>query len=640
MIDTHPDEFSIEETSQASEDTLERLRNITKMFSPQMNEDGEEQHQQQPPLQRVERVVPSDKIKKTFQKFEDIVAANGQSNDDDVGEGEEINGDSDESTRLSRKKRTTKEHIPYHEMAEVKDKFEKGLLESNKPRTEKRLDVRVQQGLASSKKQAFEQGEFENVTESYSNKELIETDIIAGLASAKKQAFEQQQIESFSRKASIVVEHDLLAGAAKDKKAKFESGQLSDRSTIAIQPEEIATIVGSGLAQAKREELLSKIDAEQQTQRTVNRPIDMETEQGLTIARRELLTSLASSEFKSQEKQIDVTAGLASTIKEQYMADMSKSTPSILIPKDIDIETGLTKSRAIAFENPDETLVKRSIELENELVERGVAKERMAMFKNLESGVQASLNYQLTDPKVRVDENGQVVRESDKREEVYFEKGQTKQMVEQWKNKQISPDRDTNEGAATKEAELLQQGKAKTLMQMWKCMDQENTPPMERRGPRQMTPPMDGERRFSTSTDEEVSSQPSSYTDDTASIELGNAKAVRERLLQNAEQTSASHSKRNSRQITPPPTQSLELIRKNLTSSSDPSNGQSEYYMMNQEEIIPMKGQAKSLKNRFIELEQDAKKVETAASKIKYVPKRFVDKPTTKPSSKNSNSMI
>lgn len=34
------------------------------------------------------------------------------------------------------------------------------------------------------------------------------------------------------------------------------------------------------------------------------------------------------------------------------------------------------------------------------------------------------------------------------------------------------------------------------------------------------------------------------------------------RLLQNADQTSASHSKRNSRQITPPPTQSLELIRK------------------------------------------------------------------------------
>jgi hypothetical protein len=44
----------------------------------------------------------------------------------------------------------------------------------------------------------------------------------------------------------------------------------------------------------------------------------------------------------------------------------------------------------------------------------------------------------------------------------------------------------------------------------------------------------------------------------------------------------------------------------------------------NNEEIVPTKGQAKSLKNRFVELEQDALKVETAASKIKYTPKRFV----------------
>ena len=78
---------------------------------------------------------------------------------------------------------------------------------------------------------------------------------------------------------------------------------------------------------------------------------------------------------------------------------------------------------------------------------------------------------------------------------------------------------------------------------------------------------------------EEIPSQRSSYVDDTISIESGYAKAVRERyaifagrcyctsiyhcrLLQNAEQTSASNSKRNSRQITPPPTQSLELIRR------------------------------------------------------------------------------
>lgn len=57
--------LATEDTSQPSEDSLERLRNITKMFSVQINEDGEEQ---QPPLQKVERLVPSDKIKRTFQK--------------------------------------------------------------------------------------------------------------------------------------------------------------------------------------------------------------------------------------------------------------------------------------------------------------------------------------------------------------------------------------------------------------------------------------------------------------------------------------------------------------------------------------------------------------------------------------------
>jgi hypothetical protein len=50
-----------------------------------------------------------------------------------------------------------------------------------------------------------------------------------------------------------------------------------------------------------------------------------------------------------------------------------------------------------------------------------------------------------------------------------------------------------------------------------------------------------------------------------------------------------------------------------------------EYHHLNHdEEFVAIKGQAKTLKNRFVELEQDALKVETAASKIKYIPKRFV----------------
>ena len=44
-------------------------------------------------------------------------------------------------------------------------------------------------------------------------------------------------------------------------------------------------------------------------------------------------------------------------------------------------------------------------------------------------------------------------------------------------------------------------GKAKNLVEMWKTIDKENTPPPERRGQRAFTPPTDNERRMSPPTD-------------------------------------------------------------------------------------------------------------------------------------------
>ena len=53
-----------------------------------------------------------------------------------------------------------------------------------------------------------------------------------------------------------------------------------------------------------------------------------------------------------------------------------------------------------------------------------------------------------------------MVRETDKRQEIYFEKGQTKQLVEQWKSKQLSPDRElTAEAATNRDVEGLEQGR-------------------------------------------------------------------------------------------------------------------------------------------------------------------------------------
>jgi len=281
--------------------------------------------------------------------------------------------------------------VPYHEMAEVKDKFEKGLVDSDKPRAEKRLDVRVQSGLASSKKHAFEQGEFEQEIEPHISKVQIDTDLVAGSTSAKKQAYEQQQLENEGNLTkTVVIDHDVLAGATTekkakfekgefdhdyhelgsnrvqadadlllgattDKKAKFESGQVSDRATTPTRRDEVAAMVETGNAQAKRSELLSKIDAEQQVQRSGDRHIDIDPEQGIATARREQLASLANTEFKPTEKHIDVTTGL-NTIKEQYMADTSKA-PTTTKTTPVSVESGLAKSRATVFENPDETTV-------------------------------------------------------------------------------------------------------------------------------------------------------------------------------------------------------------------------------------------------------------------------------------------
>jgi hypothetical protein len=66
-------------------------------------------------------------------------------------------------------------------------------------------------------------------------------------------------------------------------------------------------------------------------------------------------------------------------------------------------------------------------------------------------------------------------------------------------------------------------------------------------------------------------------------------------------------------------------FRKSTTppDTSSSSSAITEQYNDN-EEIVPTKGQAQSLKHRFAEFEKDALKVETASAKIKHTPKRFV----------------
>ena len=91
---------------------------------------------------------------------------------------------------------------------------------------------------------------------------------------------------------------------------------------------------------------------------------------------------------------------------------------------------------------------------------------------------------------------------------------------------------------------LLLLGKAKNLLQMWKSIDKENSPPTSRRGPRPMTPPANDERRFSSSNDVSHSlfnnqnrlssiffqDETVTMTEEKLPIESGYAKAIRERF--------------------------------------------------------------------------------------------------------------
>lgn len=206
-------------------------------------------------------------------------------------------------------------------------------------------------------------------------------------------------------------------------------------------------------------------------------------------------------------------------------------------------------------------------------------------------------------------ENGNVVRETDKREEIYFEKGQTKQLVEQWKSKQLSPERDIVDGQTSRDGEILEQGslrknfngehfyennsnsgKAKNLVEMWTTIDKENSPPTSRRAPRAMTPPADDARRLSTSnevcSDELFDS--TKNEEEKIPIESGHAKAIRERFRKKSKfrrkqsrfdffsfsrllQSAESATKRSSRQITPPPLSSEEVRRYNEKKNSNRS---------------------------------------------------------------------
>ncbi|CAF1377527.1 unnamed protein product [Didymodactylos carnosus] len=277
-------------------------------------------------------------------------------------------------------------------MADVKDKFEKGI---EKPRIEKRLDFRVQSGITSTKKQQFEHGEFEQETEPHVSKVVVDTDLLSGATSERRERFEKGDLENRVEKTTTTVDIPLQSGVASEKKAKFErgdfddhehvqkqqveqipsgmatekkqkfeSGQVGNDLTLMNQRENLAkSTIEPGIAQAKRDEFMSKISSDT-IQWTSDKYINIDTlEHGSATSKRKEFESLATSEFKATDKtKIEVQPGLASNIKEQYLSTVTTDS-TINRDKDqqispqIIVASGLTKERANVFENPDSDTV-------------------------------------------------------------------------------------------------------------------------------------------------------------------------------------------------------------------------------------------------------------------------------------------
>jgi hypothetical protein len=58
-----------------------------------------------------------------------------------------------------------------------------------------------------------------------------------------------------------------------------------------------------------------------------------------------------------------------------------------------------------------------------------------------------------------------------------------------------------------------------------------------------------------------------------------------------------------------------------------------------EEDVIPSAGHAKNLKSKFLQLEQDANKIETSSAKMNYVPKKFTSYSSSVPVEKTEKPL-
>lgn len=592
------------------EDNVERLRNIRDMFENPMED--------QLLLQKVERVQPSEKIMQRLSKFNDGLVENEEEfydeeemyEDNDISR-EEFLADMKERRAARRKEKV----VPFAELNNVKSKFENMGQNTQKtgPKPPRHITPPRLKCLYEIENTPAERAE--GVVGA--NDKVEDVKIREGLIRSRKLAFANQLEQDNNEKKNQILE-DIAPGSTKNAKALFQAQQEDrwfkrlekiENSGITLEGE----IVEKGLAQARlamfNEEAPEKMHTPSVSE------ADSEIFQSASGIAKDRMNIFKNLEAQGDNKSKEFKKLKEFTPPPAPLEHQQQQRKYIIIDK----ETSPSEAR-------------NDYNTEEFVPETGLAKNRMKQY--LESS-----------------QANETVKEN-KADEIG--KGYAKSLLAKWKSmehmdgKEGSPEPKSSLRRFSKEGSpgsvdcmnqdelLIEQGHARNLRNKWQNIDSNSE--STRRAPRQITPPPSEDlQRNKNMFEAPQESQLNKTVNNDQELNLigrGHAKNTLAKFQQSVNE-STSHVRKT---VTPP----RDYINKALGDSAAQSVYESNPVdscinsQFCEEEVIPSAGHARNLKNKFLNLEKEAAKVETSSSKMNYKPKKFTS--SAAPQSNSSSS--
>ncbi|CAF0809373.1 unnamed protein product [Brachionus calyciflorus] len=662
------------------EDNVERLRNIRDMFENSRNEDDIE-------LKKVEKLQPSEKLKQTFLNDIDFNFQTTQlilTMDIDNNCHKSINGDSPcvsnsdnhqvtspSSSALSSSIPSPNDDSLNHD--KNNNRFEEGVLE-NESNSDSEVETEQTDGIIRStkkKKDIIPFAELNNVKTKFEkiamepNSPLVEPKPMRCITPPREGA-DRIEIENepLQRPADIVSSNEKVedalpdAGFLRSRKEIFDSIGSPESDTGAPRKKSITP---------PREDIIKRVLKEKTPERLDN--VIRESDRN-----EDVLPSAGS---------IRQTAAIFTSGNRQKSIDRS----GIVLEGEL-TEKGIAKSRLALFNDPS-ALTSPSISTNDQELEyiknaSGIAKERLSLFKNLEqnngqriSPDRSVKKFKEFTPPPQLEPRQYIIisKESSpslgnlvdsyNKDEYLPESGLARNRMKQYLEQTSSNGANTS---LNETSELQGKGLAKSLLAKWKSIENikegspepkrqdspgEEVPPSgharnllskwqnidntkdtkERKGPKAFTPPPPEELNRTQESDDEQDTSKNQVFED----ELALLKGAAKNTLKKFEQSMAESNNRVKRTVTPPKDyikQAVTAPVKTVFESQPLESNINSHYV--EEEIIPSQGSAKNLKNKFLNLEKEAAKIETSSSKMNYVPKKFTS--ATKPTAEKTET--